>query len=46
MMTDCWFIANIDHRISTALIFFLLLVLMGKTEKRAMYPLRLLIQGG
>ena len=29
MMTDRWFIQNIDHRISTAIIFFLLLLLIG-----------------
>ena len=43
MMTDLWAIRVIDHRISTALIFFLLLVLIGKKERRLMYPLRLLL---
>ena len=43
MITDLWFIRVIDHRISTALIFFLLLVLMGKKARRPMYPLRLLL---
>lgn len=43
MTTDLWFIRVIDHRISTALIFFLLLVLMGKKSRRPVFPLRLLI---
>ena len=43
MMTDRWFIRNIDHRISTALIFFLLLMLIGNKKKRPMFPLRALV---
>ncbi|MGN1370042.1 MAG: ATP-binding protein [Aristaeellaceae bacterium] len=43
MMTDQWFISEIDHRISTALIFFLLLILIGKKHRRSLYPLRLFI---
>ncbi len=43
MMTDRWFISAIDHRISTALIFFLLLLLIGdKRKQRALFPLRTL----
>ena len=29
MMTDQWYIRVVDHRISSALIFFLLLLLIG-----------------
>ncbi len=43
MMTDRWFISAIDHRISTALIFFLLLLLIGNRKKRPMFPLRALV---
>ena len=43
MMTDNWFIQNIDHRISTAVIFFILLLLIGNKNKRPMYPLRALV---
>lgn len=43
MMTDRWFIQDIDHRISTALIFILLLLLIGeKKNKRTLFPLRVL----
>ena len=41
MMTDNWYISTVDHRISTAIIFFLLLILIGKKHKRTLYPLRL-----
>ncbi len=43
MMTDAWVVQYVDHRISTALIFFLLLLLIGRPKKRTLYPLRLLI---
>jgi len=43
MMTDRWFISAIDHRISTALIFFLLLLLIGNRKKRPLFPLRALV---
>ncbi len=43
MMTDRWFISDIDHRISTALVFFLLLLLIGNKKKRPMFPLRALV---
>lgn len=40
MMTDHWIIQHIDHRISTAMIFFLILLLSGNKKQRSMYPLR------
>lgn len=43
MMTDRWFISDIDHRISIALIFSLLLILIGNKKKRPMFPLRALV---
>ncbi len=43
MTTDRWFIANIDHRISVALIFFFLLLLIGNKKKRPMFPVRALV---
>lgn len=43
MMTDSWYIREIDHRISIALIFFLLLILIGNKKKRPMFPLRALV---
>lgn len=43
MMKDIWWIRDIDHRISTAVIFFVLLLLVGNRKKRPMYPLRMLI---
>ena len=43
MMTDRWYIQNIDHRISTAVIFFLLLLLTGSSKKRPMFLLRALV---
>ena len=47
MITDRWFIQNIDHRISTALIFSLLLLLIGDKKKRkAMFALRLTVSIG
>ena len=42
MMTDQWFIRTIDHRISSALIFFFLLHLLGK-NKRPLFPVRALV---
>ncbi|MDO5299858.1 MAG: ATP-binding protein [Clostridia bacterium] len=42
MMTDSWWISTVDHRISTALIFFLLLFLLGNHRKRRpAFPLRM-----
>ena len=41
MITDSWYVQNIDHRISTALIFFLLLFLLGNGKRRSLYPLRM-----
>ena len=43
MITDRWFIPVIDHRISTAIIFFLLLLLIGTPKKRPVFPLRALV---
>ena len=40
MTTDRWFIQNIDHRISTAVVFFLLLLMIGNQKKRPLFPLR------
>ena len=40
MMTDVWFVREIDHRISTALIFFFLLLLTGNRKKRSCFPVR------
>ena len=40
MTTDRWFIADIDHRISIALIFFFLLLLIGNKMKRPLFPVR------
>lgn len=43
MMTDNWYVQVVDHRISTALIFFLLLFLLGaKKDRKPMYGLRML----
>jgi len=38
MMTDRLWIGAIDHRISTALIFFLLLFLLGNKKRRPFFP--------
>lgn len=46
MMTDCWFIRSIDHRISAAFIFFFLLLLIGNQKKRPLFPLRALVSLG
>ncbi len=46
MMKDLWYIEHIDHRISTALIFFLLLFLLGEKQNRKnMYSLRMAVSG-
>ena len=41
MMTDSWFVQVIDHRISTAIVFFLLLLLTGNRKQRGLFALRL-----
>lgn len=46
MTTDRWFIADIDHRISIALIFFFLLLLIGNKKKRPLFPVRALVSLG
>ena len=43
MMTDNLWIKVVDHRISTALILFLLLLLLGKKDTRTHYPVRLAV---
>ena len=43
MIMDSWFVRVIDHRISMAMIFFLLLMLIGNRKRRTMFPLRLLV---
>ena len=43
MTKDSWFVQVVDHRISMALIFFLLLMLIGNRKRRTMFPLRLLV---
>ena len=43
MITDRWFIQNIDHRISTAIIFFILLLLIDNKKKRPLFSLRALV---
>ena len=40
MTTDFWYIQMIDHRISIALILFLLLMLMGNMRKKEKFELR------
>jgi len=42
MMTDSWFVQQIDHRISTAMIFSLLLLLIGNRQRRSLFALRVL----
>ena len=46
MITDRWFIQNIDHRISTAIIFFILLLLIDNKKKRPLFSLRALVSLG
>ncbi len=43
MMTDHWIISTVDHRISSALIFFLLLLFIGNNSKRPMFTIRALV---
>lgn len=40
MMTDSLWVSAVDHRISTALIFFLIMMLMGNKERRPFFALR------
>ena len=39
MLHDSWWISTIDHRVSTALVFFLLLMTMGNGHKKPYFPL-------
>ena len=43
MLHDSWGISTIDHRVSTALVFFLLLLTMGNGHKRPYFPMCILI---
>lgn len=43
MLHDSWWISTIDHRVSTALVFFLLLMMMGNGHKKPYFPLRILV---
>ena len=43
MLHDSWWISTIDHRVSTALVFFLLLMTMGNGHKKPYFPLRILL---
>ena len=43
MLHDSWWISTIDHRVSTALVFFLLLLTMGNGHKKPYFPLRILV---
>ena len=43
MLHDSWWISTIDHRVSTALVFFLLLMTMGNGHKKPYFPLRILV---
>lgn len=43
MMKDVWWIAAVDHRISTALIFFALVLLLGNRQKKQAFGARALI---
>jgi len=38
MLHDSWWISTIDHRVSTALVFFLLLMTMGNGHKKPYSP--------
>lgn len=46
MRTDSWWIQAVDHRISTALIFLLLIFLLDNGRRRRGYVLRLVLSGG
>ena len=43
MLHDSWWISTIDHRVSTALVFFLVLTMMGNGHKKPHFPLRILV---
>lgn len=40
MMNSAWWIRTIDHRVSTGIIFFVILMFWAKGEKRSCLPLR------
>lgn len=41
LLQDSWWIATIDHRISTALVFFFLLILLSNGHRKPHFPLRI-----
>lgn len=43
MTQDYWYIQNIDHRVSTALIFFLLLMVMSNLRRKEHFAFRVLV---
>lgn len=43
MLHDSLWISTIDHRVSTALVFFLLLMTMGNGHKKPYFPVRILV---
>ena len=43
MTQDYWYIQNIDHRVSTALIFFLLLMVMSNLRRKEHFVFRVLL---
>ncbi len=43
MTQDYWYIQNIDHRVSTALIFFLLLMVMSNLRRKEHFALRVVL---
>ncbi|MBQ1492768.1 MAG: hypothetical protein IIZ39_12490 [Blautia sp.] len=45
MRTDSWWIQAVDHRISTALIFLFLILLLGNGRRKKAFILRFLITG-
>ena len=40
MLQDSWWIAAVDHRVSSALVFFMLLMMMGNGKRKPHFPLR------
>ena len=42
LLQDSWWVETIDHRISTALVFFFLLMLLGNAHRRSHFPLRVI----
>lgn len=42
MITDLWFVRDIDHRISMAIVFFMLLLMLDNRKRRKLWPVRVL----